>query len=125
MAHIQNVLIFSALCVLAVVLAQASQGGPHTNQGGPSTSQGGPHKNQGRGRRQAPDFSVLDIAESNANWTTCDVTVFPKISCHDCNTRMICKPVGGLLKACDNPYRPHCNNGICSAVPSAECVTSQ
>ncbi|XP_041982156.1 uncharacterized protein LOC121735398 [Aricia agestis] len=54
-------------------------------------------------------------------WTTCDI-LGPKISCQDCNTRLICKPVGGLLKPCNNPYRPHCNNGICSAVPSPDCA---
>ncbi|CAH0694571.1 unnamed protein product [Spodoptera exigua] len=114
MAHLQNVLIYFAVCVLAVTLAQTAQGGPHT-------SQGGPHQNQGRSRRQA-EAGTFDITQSLANWTTCDYLVDPRISCHDCHTRLICKPIGGLLKNCGDPSRPHCNNGICSAVPSVQCA---
>ncbi|KAF9789091.1 hypothetical protein SFRURICE_005693 [Spodoptera frugiperda] len=121
MAHFQNVAICLAVCVLAVSLAQSPQGGPHTSQGGPNTSQGGPHQNQGRSRRQA-EIGTFDITQSVANWTTCNYLVDPKISCHDCHTRMICKPIGGLLKNCDEPSRPYCNNGICSPVPSVQCA---
>nr|XP_021195818.2 uncharacterized protein LOC110380228 [Helicoverpa armigera] len=126
MAHIQNVLIFAALCVLAVTLAQSPQGGPHTDQGGSPTQQGGPHQNQGRSRRQVEeDDEAFDISQvSAANWTTCDFILGKKISCHDCNTRLICKQIGGLLKACNNPFKPHCNNGICSHVPSVECAAA-
>ncbi|CAH2239981.1 jg3410 [Pararge aegeria aegeria] len=117
MAGIKNIV---AIMVLSALLAICTG---QTGQGGPQTSQGGPHQNEGRARRQAEGVTTEDgFALNPLNWTTCDVTVIPKISCHDCNTRVICKPIGGLLKTCDNPARPHCNLGICSAVPSLACA---
>ncbi|XP_063829088.1 uncharacterized protein LOC135078470 [Ostrinia nubilalis] len=117
MAFLRNKLTLLVLCaVLAAAASQVSQGGPHQPQGGSHTSQGGPHENQGRVRRQAEDDEW-----SPPTWTTCDITTTPVISCHDCSTRLICKPVGGILKPCLNPLKPHCNNGICSAVPAAGC----
>ncbi|XP_045775039.1 uncharacterized protein LOC123873962 [Maniola jurtina] len=107
------------IALLAVCLGQSAQGGPHV-------SQGGPHQNQGRARRQVEEENLEANVGPNPlnpmNWTTCDVTVIPRISCHDCNTRVICKPIGGLLKSCNDPARPHCNLGICSAVPSLACA---
>ncbi|XP_026725530.1 uncharacterized protein LOC113492286 [Trichoplusia ni] len=96
MAYNRTIVIFMALCVLAAAVAQVPQGRPH--------------ENQGRGKR------ALDGV------TSCDFTVIPKISCHDCHTKLICKQIGGILKACNNPFQPHCNNGVCSSVPSAECA---
>nr|XP_034834580.1 uncharacterized protein LOC117991136 [Maniola hyperantus] len=123
------------IALLAISLGQSaqggphvSQGGPHQNQGGPQQNQGDPHQNQGRARRQVEDENLDDGGNvgpnplNPMNWTTCDVTVLPRISCHDCNTRVICKPIGGLLKSCNDPARPHCNLGICSAVPSLACA---
>ncbi|KAL0871158.1 hypothetical protein ABMA27_004934 [Loxostege sticticalis] len=117
MAFFKNKLALLVLCaIIAAAASQISQGGPHQ-------SQGGPHQNQGRIRRQAVQDGQdgQDDDAGPPSWTTCDITTTPVISCQDCSTRLICKPVGGLLKPCRNPFRPHCNNGICSAVPAAGC----
>lgn len=108
---------------------QTSQGGPHVSQGGPHVSQGGPHESQGRGRRQAVQIPDNDVDQNEddsnwpngPNWTTCEYTASSPLSCNDCNTRLICKPIGGLLISCKNPLKPYCNNGICSATPSEGC----
>lgn len=113
--------------LLSVCLGQTAQGGPHTSQRGPHSSQGGAHENQGRLRREVlqnenGNMDQALLQQNPKNWTTCDVTISTKISCQDCSTRLICKPIGGLLVSCNNPKRPYCNNGICSAIPSVGCV---
>ncbi|KAG7312355.1 hypothetical protein JYU34_001844 [Plutella xylostella] len=112
---------FAALCIVALaVTAQVHQGGPHQNQGRirRQADQSQPEEVQGPDDADQPDGPN----DSPLNWTTCDVTATPRISCHDCHTRLICKPVGGLLKGCNNPYRPYCNYGVCSPLPSLDCV---
>lgn len=119
-----NSLTFQSI-LLGVCFGQILQGGPHVSQGGPDQS-------QGRNRRQVPqnvgqlgnieDETLAGSWQNPRNWTTCDFTAASKISCHDCNTRIICKPIGGLLIACNNPNKPYCNSGICSAVASPDCV---
>ncbi|KOB73401.1 Peritrophin type-A domain protein 2, partial [Operophtera brumata] len=67
-------------------------------------------------------LGLEDIALMKANWTSCDITTTPVLSCHDCKTRLVCKAIGGLMVSCFNPYRPYCVNGVCSPLPSAECA---
>ncbi|XP_030040426.2 sulfur globule protein CV3 [Manduca sexta] len=43
-------------------------------------------------------------------------------ACVDCNTKLVCTKVGGLVRACSDPTLPYCNLGECSATPSAECA---
>ncbi|XP_047992608.1 uncharacterized protein LOC125231259 [Leguminivora glycinivorella] len=111
MSILKNTFCFAALfALLAVAIGQSAQGGPHT-------SQGGPHQNQGRAKRQ------VDQVESQAivNWTSCDPTVTPKYSCQDCNTRLVCLPIGGKTISCPIVFAPYCNEGFCSPIPSADC----
>nr|XP_004931861.1 uncharacterized protein LOC101738184 [Bombyx mori] len=56
------------------------------------------------------------------SWTSCNLTETPIFSCHDCNTRMFCNPIGGLLISCRDNRRPHCNRGLCKSTPSDECA---
>ncbi|OWR54491.1 peritrophin type-A domain protein 2 [Danaus plexippus plexippus] len=126
MAPFKSILILLTMsCLLIVSYGQVSQGGSHIDQGKPHVSQGGSHEDQGRVRRQAiqdPTKQKLNEDAINPkNWTTCDFGVTPTISCYNCNTRLICKPIGGLLKACNDPMRPFCNSGICSSTPTANC----
>ncbi|CAH2092870.1 unnamed protein product [Euphydryas editha] len=126
MTALKNIVTIVVLSILlAVCFGQVLQGGPYK-------SQGGPHQYQGRTRRQIPqnvgqvdnikDHTIPDVWQNPQNWTTCDFTAVSKISCHNCNTRIICKPIGGLLKSCNNPNKPYCNSGICSAIASPDCV---
>ncbi|KAJ8715030.1 hypothetical protein PYW08_005011 [Mythimna loreyi] len=102
MAHIQNVLVLAVLCVLAVALTQASQNGHHIH---------GKWSMAGQSRQ-----------DSEPTWVTCDFDVFPRMRCHDCNTKLICKKIGGLLLDCPSSFAPYCNNGFCSRTPSEECA---
>ncbi|KAJ8712297.1 hypothetical protein PYW07_005139 [Mythimna separata] len=102
MAHIKNVLVLAVMCILAVALTQASHDGQHIHGKWPMVGQ----------PRQ----------DSESTWVTCDFTVSPRMRCHDCNTRLICKRVGGLLLDCPSSFAPYCNNGFCSPVPSVECA---
>lgn len=55
-------------------------------------------------------------------WIPCESTTTPRLSCYNCNTRMICKNYkGALLKPCNYSLKPYCNEGICSATPTAGC----
>ncbi|XP_063386721.1 uncharacterized protein LOC134672705 [Cydia fagiglandana] len=108
------------LAVISLVLGQTAQGGPHITQGGAHESQGGAHEDQGRVKRQAEQDGDEDSGV--VSWTTCDQTTTPKYSCQDCTTRLICLPIGGKVLACPSVYRPYCNNGRCSAIPSAGCA---
>ncbi|CAG4951825.1 unnamed protein product [Colias eurytheme] len=108
---VYNIVVLFLLAALVTANCQVVQGGAHIDQGGPHQIQG-----------PRSTFMESEALQNPTNWTTCDITTDPKIFCHDCNTRLICKPVGGLLKMCRDPMRPYCNNGICSALPSVGCA---
>lgn len=82
----------------------------------------------------AEEETEADVADVNKTlkkddeyikWTTCDWRAIPKFTCHDCNTRLICKPMGGILKFCGDAATPHCRNGFCSAIPSDDCASEE
>lgn len=52
----------------------------------------------------------------------CDFLSVPRYSCYSCYTYLVCKPGGGKVKSCSDANAPYCNNGVCSANPSAECT---
>ncbi|XP_049876540.1 uncharacterized protein LOC126374111 [Pectinophora gossypiella] len=145
MACFNNFVTVLVLCAfLAVALGQVSQGGGNSPQGGPhqnqgrirrQVDQGGPQVDQGEpqadqneanqdqtGNQKTDEDDDDHIDDGLPVWTSCDFGVDPRLSCADCHTRVICKPVGGLIKICRNPFRPYCNYGLCSATPSAECA---
>ncbi|XP_047032022.1 uncharacterized protein LOC124638914 [Helicoverpa zea] len=114
MAHIQNLLIFVALCYLAVSFTEAAQGGLHLHIGG--------SMEMPRQKRHNHNHNHKDNDDSDVEWIACDYSLRPRMRCHDCHTRLICKKVGGLLLHCPAVGAPYCNNGLCSPEPSTECA---
>ncbi|KPJ13872.1 hypothetical protein RR48_08686 [Papilio machaon] len=110
MAHIKALIFFTLVAFIAVSLAQVPQIGPQKPQWGPRPYSQNDGKN---GEVIGKESKVLPT------WTACD-PLGPKMSCNDCNTRVICKPSGGILKPC-GPWKRYCNNGMCSPIPSPEC----
>ncbi|XP_022822912.1 uncharacterized protein LOC111353926 [Spodoptera litura] len=105
MASVRNVLVLAVLCILAGVNSQATDEEVPIN---------------------ADELeNIIDEAEvknSDLTWVECDPSVVPRKSCYDCNTRIICKNIGGLLLECPKNFVPYCNGGKCVSEPSAECA---
>ncbi|CAH2043571.1 unnamed protein product, partial [Iphiclides podalirius] len=85
MIYIKSLTLFVLVlvAVTAISWAQVPQGGPHSPQWRPRLSQQVP--------QDASEISYNELTETDAktrNWTSCD-PLGPKLSCYDCNTRLV------------------------------------
>ncbi|KAF9789093.1 hypothetical protein SFRURICE_005695 [Spodoptera frugiperda] len=105
MASVRSVLILAVLCILAGAHSQATDEEVPIN---------------------ADELeNIIDEAEvknSGNTWVPCDFSGISTESCYDCNTRIICKKIGGLLLECPKNFVPYCNEGKCSNEPTPECA---